>query len=115
MEELIARAISWGLEPADVEAFCASEGASHHEFYNRISLVIAGRFYANTMSYESADQAMNKIWSLMLSDEALASGAELPQQAVSIYDAFDAAEWLQGDPIETITRPAIRKLLNEPA
>jgi len=112
MEELIARAVSWELDANEVEEFCASEGISHADFYDRISLVIAGRFDAGSMSYESADLAMNSIWPLMLHD-ADETGGDLPKRAVSIYDAFDAAEYLQGDPIETVTRPAIRKILNE--
>ena len=55
---------------------------------------------------------MNTIYRLMLIDNDRL-GTELPDPALSIYDAFDAAEWLQGDPIETVTRPAIGKLLNE--
>jgi hypothetical protein len=40
---------------ADVEAFCAAEEVGRDEFYNRISKVIAGRFYGNSMSYAVAD------------------------------------------------------------
>ena len=82
-----------------------------------MALIIAKRFYANTMPYDAADSAMNAIYGMMIEDAAqYGDGFVLPEPAFSIYIAFDEGEYDHGngeDPVEKYTKPRIAEIVKD--
>ena len=104
------------LDRENVNAYCAEQGISADDFYNRISLHLARSFVDGLMSFEAADLAMNHIWTFMMDDAVeFGDGFTLAEPAYAIYDAFDAGEYSHGDgrdPVEAFTRPALERILS---
>jgi hypothetical protein len=112
-EPIIKQGMIGRINPADVESFCAAEGISPDDLYNRIALIVAERFDRGTLSYEDGDAVMNAIFILMMHGE---NPMESVEPAWSIYLAFDAGEHPHGGsatPVESFTQPQIRNILND--
>lgn len=108
-EQLIQQAATGKIDRAEVESFCASEGIEIADLCNRIALTVAERFHARTLSYEVGDGVMNAFFSLIVEKKTV-------EPAWSIYLAFDEGEYNHAgstDPVESFTRPQIRKILDD--
>ncbi|MGH9929169.1 MAG: hypothetical protein ACREA9_08070, partial [Pyrinomonadaceae bacterium] len=113
LERIIHDAASGRINRADAESFCAAENIELNDLYNRIALIVAERFDSGTLSYEDGDGVMNAIFGMMIDGE---KPIESVQPAWSIYLAFDEGEYDHAgstDPVESFTRPEIRKILND--
>ena len=84
---------------------------SRRQFFEAMSAEIARSFDAQKLSFETADAAMNDLWSIALYEDQ-----EVPPLLGEVYFAFDAGEMASPlrppyDPVETDTRPSIRKIV----
>lgn len=113
IEKLYKKAITSKLLLNDIELYSNSINVSIEDTFNEISLLFALRFNEGSTSYDDADCAMNRIWSLML-DYVIKMDICLLEPCYSIYCAFDAGEYDHqdnADPIEKYTKPTIREIL----
>lgn len=109
LEQLIQQATTGRINRADVESFCIAEGIEVSELCNHIALRVAERFHAGTLSYEDGDGVMNALFALIVENQTV-------EPAWSIYLAFDEGEYDHAgstNPIESFTRPQIRKILDD--
>jgi hypothetical protein len=98
---------------ADAESFCAAKNIELTDLYNRIALTVAERFDNGSLSYQEGDGVMNAIFGMLIDGEKPIDSIE---RAWSIYLAFDEGEYYHGgstDPVESFTRPQIRKILDD--
>jgi hypothetical protein len=115
MEILIQQAIKGEINLDDARAYCEMKTIQLSDLWNIMSLQIAREFHAGNLSYEDSDVAVNSIYIKMLPGE-LEDEFILPEPAYSIFNAFDQGEFDHGDgsnPVETITKPQIEKILKE--
>ena len=115
VEPFIQRAITRELILEDVRAYCRAMTLASSDFYNILSWAIAERFDGQLMSFKDADYAMNEIYAIMTSDIFAPHGiSKYPEPAYSIFLAFDEGEYFHGgqsDPVESFTRPLVKKIL----
>ena len=78
-------------------------------------------FLGGSLSYSQADGIANTLWTVILhaaEPHAPAGEEHFPEPAVSIFEAFDAGEYLrqgdQRDPVQAFTVPRLRELLSGP-
>lgn len=112
---LIQQAIKGEINLDDARAYCEMKNIQLSDLWNIMSLQIAREFHNGNLSYKDSDVAANSIWVKMLPDEP-EDGFILPEPAYSIFSAFDQGEFDHGDgsnPVETITKPEIEKILKE--
>jgi hypothetical protein len=110
-----------GNEPAHSEIlrFCELRSLSPESFCNEFSIVVAKGFADGTFSYEYCDLAMNYLWGFINSPPVFGSDKNIPQPAFTIFDAFDAGEYIHAgdshdvDSVEKYTRPLIDQILRE--
>jgi hypothetical protein len=106
LDNLILAAIQGKLDNAAFSQYVRYHNIPLAEVFNAFALTIARRFLANTLSFEDADAAMNSLWQCML--------PQTPEPAYAIFEAFDAGEFEHQpgvDPVDSITRPALRHIL----
>ncbi len=118
LEQIIAHAAARGwINAADIEAFCNGENIRPDDLSNHLSVTIAHRFLAGSMSFQEADAAINAIQAQIIEDAfRVREGYEFPRPAFAIYEAFDAGEYNHGDgqdPVERFTRPALIEILRQ--
>jgi hypothetical protein len=109
LEQLIQQATTGTINRAEVESYCVAEGIEVSDLCNRIALTVAKRFHAGTLCYEDGDGVMNAFFDLIVENETA-------EPAWSIYLAFDEGEYDHAgstDPVESFTRPQIRKILDD--
>ena len=109
LEQLIQQATTGKIELSEVESFCVAEGIEVSDLCNRIALIVAERFQAGTLSYEDGDGVMNALFWLIVENQTV-------EPAWSVYLAFDEGEYDHAgstDPVESFTRPQIRKILDD--
>jgi len=112
-ERIIRNATSGRMNRADAESFCAAENIEPTDLYNRIALTVAEGFDNGSLSYQDGDGVMNAIFGMLIDGEKPMDSIE---PAWSIYLAFDDGEYDHGgstDPVESFTRPQIRKILDD--
>jgi hypothetical protein len=110
-----------GNEPthAEILRFCELRSLSPESFCNEFSVVVAKGFADGTFSYEYCEVAMNYLWAFITTPPIFGSDKNIPQPAFTIYDAFDAGEYIHAgdsrdvDPVEKYTRPQIDQILQE--
>jgi len=116
-DKIIKLALTGSLDRDHLDAYCSGEGISADDFYNRISIHLAKSFIDGLISFGDADCAMNQIWTFMIDDAVkYGDGFTLAEPAYSIYDAFDAGEFIhrdEQDPVEAFTRPALERILSD--
>ena len=115
MKKLIQQAIEGVVNLDDAKLYCKKNNLEHSDLWNIMALHIAREFHSGSLNYEDADVAANSIWMKMIPDDAK-DGFILPEPAYSIFCAFDEGEYNHGDdsdPVETITKPKIEKILKE--
>jgi hypothetical protein len=109
LEQLIQQASTGRIDRAEVESFCAAEGIEVSDLCNRVALIVAERFQGGVLSYEDGDGVMNAFFALIVENQTV-------EPAWSIYLAFDEGEYDHADstdPVESFTRPQIRKILDD--
>ena len=119
VEEAVADLLSGDLtQPVEGErlhAVAAGCGVAPAEFYNALLVETARRFLLGDLSCDDADAVANDVWVSITSDMVdMGDAFEMPEPAYSIYEAFDAGEYPHGDgldPVETYTRPDLRRIL----
>ncbi len=99
------------LTSPEVDHICEHIQLSRQQFFEAISAEIARSFDAQKISFEAADAAMNDLWAIALYEDE-----KVPPLLDAVYLAFDAGEMASPlrsphDPVETDTRPSIRKIV----
>jgi len=91
---------------------CLPPETDLYEFYNALALRIAKLFLEDSISFETADAAINHLNTIWLDD---AIKTDFPEPAYSVYLAFDAGEYSidDNDPVERYTRPELNRLLKD--
>ena len=106
-DDAVARASKGTLKPADFSALCDATGGDRTGALDVIALELAQRYLAGTIDYPVADNIANYLFAYA------ATIRELPNFMVSIFQAFDAGEFVPPkDPAGTnpelkYTRPQI--------
>src|SRR5664280_512630 len=107
LNDIVQTTIESYLKQADVEAFCEQEQTTTEAFCDEFARHIAIGYIGGQVSYESADSGIAGLHYHFFPD--------LPQFALSVYLAFDAAEYrrTQGFNADEIARPLVKKILED--
>jgi len=92
----------------EVDELTGRMGISRQQFFEAMAAEIAQAFDAGDVAFQSADEAINDLWSI-----ALCNDEHWPPLLEEVYRAFDAGEYAGGenvDPIHAYTRPAISEI-----
>ena len=116
---LVPTAIDGSLTRRDVEGVAAEGSRTSADVYNALLTHVAREFLAGRLGFWNADAAANTVW-VLITDEMsdFGHGYPMPQPAFDIFEAFDAGEYDHGDgtdPIESITKPRLRQILDSSA
>lgn len=120
IEAFIEAAVQKGGRPMHQEilSYCEAAAISPDAFCNRFSILIARGFHVGKFDYRFCDQAMNHLWGFITTPPVFGPDKDIPEPALSIYEAFDAGEFHhQGDsadidPVEQYTRPMIAAIVD---
>lgn len=114
LEELTVQADAESLMLSDLAATREKFSVTPQDVLNELSLLIAEDYLLGTLTYEFCDSVMNGIINAIVE---VAMTNAMPQPAFSLYQAFDAGEWIRSDdppgtdPSEKYTRPAVQEIL----
>jgi hypothetical protein len=106
------------LGAGELIAWCAQTGLSASDASNAVALQIARDYLAGKLDYVVCDRIMNSLMNAVTTQEFLAvSDRTIPRQLISVYQAFDAGEYVHADDVdgenqeEKYTRPMLISLL----
>ena len=100
----------------ELSVMCEHLQIDSRDLLNQLAISVARLFLTGTRDFHYCDEVMN----IVISDFVdFSMHAEMPQPAFSIYQAFDAGEYLHSDddrdvcPWEKWTRPDLKRILRE--
>ena len=109
VNDLIESAASGKIADGAPERMASDAGLTIYELYDRVARVIAERFCRGEYQWDYCDGALNALYSYALSGTLTGLG----MNAMKIYDAFDAGEYVlpTWGPAEPRGEARTRKLL----
>jgi hypothetical protein len=118
IDGLVQRLLDDDANLAIFDEVSGPHGVAFNEVCNAAALAVAHRFRSGVLIFSDADLAMNRLFAIMVNDmnRQPQSEVELAEPAYSLYCAFDAGEYDHGDgkdPVETITRPEVQRLIRD--
>ncbi len=112
--ELMNAALDGAFDRAAFARLAPVDVPTRSIWYDKLAIAVARSYMENRADFDTADGAVNGLWSSMIKDAVDMNFDELPGIAHEIYDAFDAGEWNPNQE-HLVSRPLLKRILAAPA